>query len=153
MRMLARIRDPFGDWIRLALSSRLPARDPSCYVPGPPATILVREATWLDPQPGQQFELVAREACHHLLKATYPANPRGLDLSNAWRQEERGRRLALRALVCDRQVMEAYALGDSEVWELAERWGRTEAWCKERVALFFIDHPELRRFMRPDTAA
>jgi hypothetical protein len=137
---------------RVRFSTRLGNDTPSYYDAGVRPEIVLNPELWARTCNAGRMEIIAREAAHHVLQAIYPLACLALQYWSACREEERGRRLALRCLVPDAAVLDAFALGDSEPWELAERWGRTPEWCADRVALFFVDHPGLRQFMRPEAA-
>lgn len=125
---------------------------PSWYEP--PNTLMIDRDYWDGLTHAERWELLVREGAHYLLAAVYPGRPRGAERSNAWRQEERGRRAALEFIVDDcavaltapRAVMEGRTI---EPWELAERWGRSAAWCAERVRLWRLRYPGMAVLVGP----
>ena len=123
---------------------------PSWYEP--PGTVFVDRDHWDGLTIAEQCELVAREFAHHVLAAVYPARPRAR--VNAWRQEERGRRLALEILVDNARVFRDGARGvledrGIEAWEVAEWWDRSQGWCWDRVRLWRVRYPELAALICP----
>ncbi len=115
----------------------------------PPDLVLIDRGHWDRLDSAGRLELLARECAHHCGALVYPARPRGWHRMSAARIEERGRRVALRVLVSDRDVWRAARAGISDAWELAERWGRSPAWCAARVALWRVEHPELAALVGP----
>lgn len=132
----------------VVLCPLLGLRVASYYDAVPPGTLVLSRAVWATLAPAARRELLAREAAHHVTQAVYLPPRTRTDYLNAARLEERGRRLALRALVSDAQVRAAFAGGDTYAWELAERWGRSPAWCAARVALFALDWPIWQPWVR-----
>lgn len=103
---------------------------------------------WTLPQPLQREHLV-RELAQHALYAVYDIRPSRFNRWTAAWQEARGRHLQLHAMVSDIELWYAALRGDQMAWELADRFGRTEQYCRERVNLFFFDHPELLPVLCP----
>lgn len=135
---------------RVEWSPTLPATTPSYYDAEGEPTIVLSVAAWPELSWAQWIEQITRECAQHLLGATYAAVTSGWRYYTACRQEERGRRLAHHCLVDDAAVLEAFVEGDREAHELAERWGRSPAWCVARVELFLVQHPEWRWVLRPE---
>lgn len=115
----------------------------------PPDLVLIDRGHWDRLDSAGRLELITREAAHHVGAWVYPARPRGWERISAGRLEQKGQRLALHVLVSDAAVWEAALAGIADCWELAERWGRSPAWCAARVALWRVEHPELAALVGP----
>lgn len=86
--------------------------------------------------------LKEHEITHHLSPRRYRFDSPGS--TRIWHEGAIDRE-TLKRLVPDEQVKLAILNGPRELWELAEEWDLEEDRCRQRVEIFFAEHPEWRR--------